>query len=125
MKTLAMMMFAAAMVTAQTPPAAAPPSGDARRGKTLFDESYRCYACHGYGGETGSPRVVPMALTQDEFVAYLREPDTPAMPSFSDVAARDLSDLYAYLRSLRPAPRPARSIPLLGAILEQIGRARP
>ena len=70
MKTFAIVMFAAVLVSGQAPPGAAPP-GDAKRGKTLFDETYRCYACHGYAGETGSPRLVPMSST--ERVALLRE----------------------------------------------------
>jgi hypothetical protein len=47
------------------------------------------------------------------------------MPAFSDVADKDLSDLYAYLRSLHPTVPPAQNIPLLRGILEQIGQARP
>ena len=123
MKTLAIVMFAAVTVSAQAPPDATP-SGEAKRGKTLFDQTYRCYACHGYEGETGSPRLVPMARTEESFLAYVRK-GSPAMPSFSDVAAKDLSDVYAYLRSLRPTPPAAQSIPLLREILEQIGKARP
>jgi mono/diheme cytochrome c family protein len=109
------------------PPAAplAAPSGDAKRGKTLFDQTYRCYACHGYEGETGSPRLVPMARSEDAFVAFVRKPPSPAMPAFSDVAPMDLADVYAYLRSLRPSPPPAQSIPLLRDILQQIGQAQP
>jgi mono/diheme cytochrome c family protein len=125
MKTLALMLFAAAVVSAQAPAEPAAPSGDAKRGKTLFDQTYRCYACHGYEGETGSPRLVPMGRTEDAFLAYVRKPGTQGMPAFSDVAAKDLSDIYAYLRSLRPAPPAAQSIPLLRGILEQIGQARP
>jgi mono/diheme cytochrome c family protein len=127
MKTLAMVLFAAAMVSAQTPPAreAQAPSGDARRGKTLFDETYRCYACHGYEGETGSPRLVPMARSEESFLAFVRKPGTVAMPAFSDVPPKDLADLYAYLRSLHPTVPPAQNIPLLRGILEQIGQARP
>jgi mono/diheme cytochrome c family protein len=125
MKILAMVMFAAAVVSAQAPPDGAAPTGDAKRGKTLFDQTYRCYACHGYEGETGSPRLVPMARSEESFLAFVRKPGTVAMPAFSDVAAKDLSDLYAYLRSLHPAPPAAQSIPLLRGILEQIGQARP
>jgi mono/diheme cytochrome c family protein len=125
MKTLAMVLFAAAVVSAQTPPEPAAPSGDARRGKTLFDQTYRCYACHGYEGETGSPRLVPMARTEESFLAFVRKPGTVAMPAFSDVPPKDLADLYAYLRSLHPAVPAAQSIPLLRGILEQIGQARP
>ena len=125
MKIFAMVMFAAAVVSAQAPPDGAAPTGDAKRGKTLFDQTYRCYACHGYEGETGSPRLVPMARSEESFLAFVRKPGTVAMPAFSDVAAKDLSDLYAYLRSLHPAPPAAQSIPLLRGILEQIGQARP
>jgi hypothetical protein len=42
------------------------------------------------------------------------------MPAFSDVAVKDLADVYAYLRSLHPAPPAAESIPLLKDILQQI-----
>ena len=108
-------------VGAQAPagPVAAP-SGDAKRGKTLFDETYKCYACHGYAGETGSPRLAPMSRTEESFVAFVRKPPNAAMPSFVDVPARDLADVYAYLKSLRPAPPPANAIPLLKEILQQI-----
>ena len=119
MKTFAIVMFAAVLVSGQAPPGAAPP-GDAKRGKTLFDETYRCYACHGYAGETGSPRLVPMSRTEEAFVAFVRKPPRPAMPSFVDVPAQDLADVYAYLRSLRSTAPPAENIPLLRDILQQI-----
>jgi mono/diheme cytochrome c family protein len=102
----------------QTP--AASPSGDATRGKTLFDQTYRCYACHGYAGETGSPRLVPMSRTEESFTDFVRKPSRPAMPAFSDVPAKDLADVYAYLRSLRSTAPAAASIPLLSDILQQI-----
>ena len=119
MKTFAIVMFAAVLVSGQAPPGAAPP-GDAKRGKTLFDETYRCYACHGYAGETGSPRLVPMSRTEEAFVAFVRKPPRPAMPSFVDVPAQDLTDVYAYLRSLRSTAPAAENIPLLRDILQQI-----
>jgi mono/diheme cytochrome c family protein len=119
MRTFAFVMFAAVLVSGQAPPGAAPP-GDAKRGKTLFDETYRCYACHGYAGETGSPRLVPMSRTEEAFVAFVRKPPRPAMPSFVDVPAQDLADVYAYLRSLRSTAPPAENIPLLRDILQQI-----
>jgi mono/diheme cytochrome c family protein len=123
MKTLAIVMFAASLVSGQAPGGAAP-TGDAKRGKTLFDQTYRCYACHGYAGETGSPRLVPMSRTEESFVAFVRKPPTQAMPSFADVAAQDLADVYAYLRALRPAAPAAESIPLLRDILQQITKQR-
>jgi len=125
MKTLTMVILAAMIFNAQAPREAPTPTGDAKRGKTLFDQTYRCYACHGYEGETGSPRLVPMARSEEAFVTFVRKPPSPAMPSFSDVAAKDLADVYAYLRSLRPAPPAAQSIPLLRDILQQIGQGQP
>lgn len=119
MKTFAIVMFAAVLVSGQAPREAAP-TGDAKRGKTLFDQTYRCYACHGYAGETGTPRLVPMSRTEEAFVAYVRKPPSQAMPSFADVAAQDLADVYAYLRALRPTAQADESIPLLRDILQQI-----
>ena len=107
---------------AQAPAAA--PSGDVKRGKTLFDQTYRCYACHGFAGETGSPRLVPMSRTEESFTDFVRKPSRPAMPAFSDVPAKDLADVYAYLRSLRSTAPAAESIPLLKDILKDIS-ARP
>jgi mono/diheme cytochrome c family protein len=100
---------------------AAAPSGDLKRGKTLYDQTYRCYACHGFGGETGSPRLVPMSRTEESFTDFVRKPPRPTMPPFSDVPAKDLADVYAYLRSLRSTAPAAASIPLLNDILQQIG----
>jgi len=122
MKTLAMIMLAAVVVGAQATREAGTPTGDAKRGKTLFDQTYKCYACHGYEGETGSPRLVPMARTEEAFVAFVQKPPRAAMPSFADVTAKDLADVYAYLRSLHPAPPAAQTIPLLRDILDQIAK---
>ena len=90
MKTFAILALATVVVSAQTPPPAAAPTGDVSRGKTLFDQTYRCYSCHGYAGETGSPRLVPMSRTEESFVDFVRKPTRPAMPSFVDVSAKDL-----------------------------------
>jgi cytochrome c553 len=119
MKTFAIVMCAAVLVSGQAPRDAAAP-GDAKRGKTLFDQTYKCYACHGYAGETGSPRLVPMSRTEEAFVTFVRKPPSQAMPSFADVPAQDLSDVYAYLRALRSTAPAAEDIPLLRDILQQI-----
>ena len=122
MKLFAVVMLLALWSAGQAPATA--PSGDARRGKTLFDETYRCYACHGYDGESGSPRLVPMSRTEDSFTDFVRKPARPAMPAFSDVPVKDLADVYAYLRSLRSTAPAAESIPLLNDILKQIAAGR-
>lgn len=120
---ISLIFLATVAVSAQAPAPAGPTAtGDAKKGKTLFDETYRCYACHGYAGETGSPRLVPMSRTEEAFLAFVQKPPRAGMPSFGDVPAKDLADLYAYLRSLRAAPPPAESIPLLKEILQQIGK---
>src|SRR4051794_19321322 len=94
MKIFACVLFATVLMSAQAPPREVAATGDAKRGKTLFDQTYRCYACHGYAGETGSPRLVPMSRTEDAFVDFVRKPPRAAMPSFADVPAQDLADVY-------------------------------
>lgn len=99
------------------------PSGNAPRGKTLFEIKYKCYACHGYDGQTGSPRLVPMPRTQSAFIAYLRKPSTQGMPKFVDVPAQDLADVYVYIRSIPAAAPPVNTIPLLNDVLRRRSQA--
>jgi mono/diheme cytochrome c family protein len=115
MRIAALMMCSWLLPTAQpAPPSALPPAtGNVARGKTLFTQTYRCYACHGYRGETGIPRLVPTLRTQEGFVAYIRKPATPGMPSYAHAPMQDLTDIYAYVRSIRPDAPPLESIPLL------------
>jgi mono/diheme cytochrome c family protein len=79
----------------QNPQPAQTPAGNVERGRTLYTVTYKCYACHGYQGETGTPRLVPMARTQDEFITYLRKPTAAAMPAYPDATAQQLADIYA------------------------------
>ena len=94
--------------------------GDTSRGKTLFERTYRCYACHGFDGQTGTVRLVPMTRSRDAFVAFLRNPPRDAMPRYADVPERDLSDIHAYIRSIVPSKAPSNEIPLLKELLERI-----
>src|SRR5262245_12473715 len=103
--------------------ALAPPTGDAKRGQELFEKTYKCYACHGYDGQTGNPRLVPMNRTQEAFLAYVRKPSTPQMPKFVDPPEKDLVDVYAYVRSIPVAAPPADSIPLLKGIIDRRHKA--
>lgn len=107
-------------LSAQTP---APPTGDAKRGQELFEKTYKCYACHGYDGQTGNPRLVPMNRTQEQFLAYVRKPSTTQMPKFVDPPEKDLVDVYAYIRSIPVAAPPADSIPLLKGIIDRRQKA--
>ena len=107
--------------TTTTPLAA--PTGNAQRGKTLFETTLRCYACHGFDGQTGSPRLVPMARTEDIFLAYVRKPATQGMPSFVATPEADLRDVYAYVRSIPQAAPAAESVSVLKGILDRRTKA--
>jgi mono/diheme cytochrome c family protein len=124
--TLAVVWLLGVAAPAQAPAPSAPlaaPSGDATRGKTLFETTLRCYACHGFDAQTGSPRLVPMVRPEAAFLAYVRKPATPGMPSFADAQERDLVDVYAYIRSIPQAAPPADSLPLLKGILDRRNKA--
>ena len=114
------------LAMAQTPaPALAAPTGNAQRGKVIFDTTLRCFACHGYDGQTGLPRLVPMARAEDIFLAYLRKPATPGMPSFVATPEQELRDVYAYIRSIPQAAPAAESIPLLKGIVDRRAKTNP
>jgi len=128
MKIATTAVFVIALATAavaQNQPAAqlAPATGNAQRGKTLFEMSLRCYACHGFDGQTGSPRLVPMARAEDVFLAYVRKPATQGMPSFVAIPEADLRDVYAYIRSIPQAAPNADSVPLLKGVLDRRAKA--
>jgi mono/diheme cytochrome c family protein len=115
----AIVLMAGSVAVGQAPNPQSTLPGDIARGKTLFDKTLRCYACHGFGGQTGTPRIVPMARSEESFITYLRKPKTPAMPAFADVPRQDLVDVYAYIKSL-PADAPSSdNIPLLKELIER------
>src|SRR4051812_35387731 len=120
---IALIVAASAIAAAQAPAAPGAPAGDAKHGKELFESSLRCYACHGFDGQTGSPRLVPMGRQQDAFIAYVRKPSGRGMPSFAATPERDLVDVYAYIRSITPAAPAVDSLPLLKAIAERRAKA--
>jgi mono/diheme cytochrome c family protein len=76
-----------------------------------------CYECHGRVGQgsqsTAAPRIGPPALTIDAFARYIHAP-TGNMPPYTSkvVSDQDVADIYAFLKSLPPAPT-AKDIPLL------------
>jgi ubiquinol-cytochrome c reductase cytochrome c subunit len=95
-------------------PAAAPPAGDAEKGKALFVKN-GCYQCHNYEGHGGAAgaRLAPNPLPFRTFVAYVRSPRGDMPPYTAKVMSeQDLADVHAYLRS-RPRPPAVASIPLL------------
>jgi mono/diheme cytochrome c family protein len=113
----------AATPSAPTGPQLAAPTGSAQRGKVVFETTLRCFACHGYDGQTGSPRLVPMARTEDVFLAYVRKPATQGMPSFAAVPEQELRDVYAYIRSIPQAAPAPDSVPLIKGILDRRTKA--
>lgn len=88
-------------------------SGDAVRGKRVFMEYY-CYSCHGTDGQGGAgPRLV-VGESPDRLIRYVRKPTGGNMPAYTSksISDRDLRDIHAYLRSIKPSPA-AKTIPLL------------
>ena len=90
----------------------------------MFETTLRCFACHGYDGQTGSPRLVPMARSEDIFLAYVRKPATQGMPSFAAVSEQQLRDVYAYIRSIPQAAPAPDSVPLIKGILDRRTKAK-
>jgi mono/diheme cytochrome c family protein len=113
-------LVAAALSAQQSTP---PVVGDAARGKTLFADTFNCYACHGFDAQSGERRLVPMNYTQDGFITFVQSSPLPNMPAFPDASAQQLADIYAYIRTI-PADAPAVSdVPLLRDILDRKTRA--
>ena len=111
MKILLALAMLAAFLAAQskTPP------GDAARGKELYVK-YTCYACHSFDGHGGAgARLVPMKMLLPVFTAYVRAPRQ--MPAYREKVLSDaqLSDLYAYIKSIPESPA-AKDIPLLSRL---------
>jgi mono/diheme cytochrome c family protein len=108
---------------AQTAAPLAAPTGNAQRGKVLYETTLRCYACHGFDGQTGSPRLVPMTRTEEIFLAYVRKPATTGMPNFSSTPDQQLRDVYAYVRAIPQAAPTPDSLPILKGILDRRSKA--
>jgi ubiquinol-cytochrome c reductase cytochrome c subunit len=105
--TVGLLLSAAATVNSQT-------TGNAENGKRLFTKE-GCYYCHGTVGQGGrdGARIGATSLNLQGFTRYVRAP-AGAMPAFTDKLLSDqqLSDIYAYLKSL-PAAKAPKDIPLL------------
>jgi hypothetical protein len=91
------------------------PTGDAERGKAYYLD-YKCYACHGYTGQTGVRRLVPMRFPQEAFIGFVQNSPIPDMPAYRDVQPAKLADLYAYVRSLPVDAPDLAQVPLLEEI---------
>jgi mono/diheme cytochrome c family protein len=91
--------------------AAATSAASADNGKRAFT-SAGCVACHGAQaqGTATAPQIAPPPLELAAMITYVRQP-TGKMPPISTAAASDaqLADIYAYLKSIAPAPTAADS----------------
>jgi mono/diheme cytochrome c family protein len=90
-----------------------PPSGNVENGKKIYTK-YGCYQCHGYEAQGGpGPKLGPDAIAFDAFVRITRRPPNQ-MPPYTEkvVTDQELADIYAFVKSLPPPPKP-ESIPLL------------
>jgi mono/diheme cytochrome c family protein len=88
--------------------------GNVENGKRLFLRE-GCWQCHGYAGQGGrdGARIGATSLTLQGVIRYVRKP-SGAMPAFSEkiLPDQELTDIYAYLKSLPPV-KGAKDIPLL------------
>ena len=100
------------IVAAQTAPA-----GNTENGKKLFMKQ-NCYYCHGTTGQGGrdGARIAQTALNLQGVIRYVRKP-AGGMPAFTEkiLTDQELTDIYAYLKSL-PAAKAPKDIPLLDQI---------
>ena len=95
-------------------------NGNAEQGKRLFMK-HNCYYCHGTAGQGSrdGARIAQTALNLQGLTRYVRRP-TGSMPAFTEKILSDgeLTDIYAYLKSL-PAAKPPKDIPLLNEIRDK------
>jgi mono/diheme cytochrome c family protein len=122
-------IVAPAPASAQSRAAASAAGGNPATGKKLY-ESYTCYACHGFNGETGArvllPGRSPSLATESTFIAYLRgranlapvQPST-GMPNYSATTLSDAQarDIYAYVRTFKSNSPDVNDIAVLKQIL--------
>ena len=92
-------------------------TGNIENGKSLFTKQ-NCYFCHGTAGQGGrdGARIAQIGLNAQGLVRYVRKP-AGAMPAYSEkmISDQELTDIYAYLKSL-PAAKAPKDIPLLDQI---------
>lgn len=107
-------LLASAPVSAQQQGNAAP-AGDAKLGNQVYHAD-GCWECHGavaQGGAITGPRLADTGLPFAAFLQQLRVPQNQ-MPPYEPaiLSDADAANIYAYLKSLPPAPA-AKNIPLL------------
>jgi cytochrome c oxidase cbb3-type subunit III len=94
-----------------------PVAGDAIRGKAVYDAS--CARCHGTPGQRVNAihlaNPVLLATASDTFLRHAVEvgrPSTPMLPFKDKLAAQQIDDTVAYVRSMAVAPAPPAPVPV-------------
>jgi S-disulfanyl-L-cysteine oxidoreductase SoxD len=84
-------------------------AGDAGKGKQLFAK-VGCANCHGASAEGGAgPKIAPPPIALPEFLKFVRKPTGEMTPFSQDqVSDTGLTDIYAFLQSISPAPKATR-----------------
>ena len=120
---LALVPLSIASVPAAPTPIAQ--TGEAERGAEFFTE-FGCYQCHlysghGYTGAPGGASLIPMTLTEDGFIAYIRNPRNATAHAALLAGEPHGRGSRRHLRVHPDVPqsREAGDIPLLREILEE------
>jgi len=107
-----LMIFAVSTALAQEKPS----EGSLERGKQGYMK-YMCYTCHGtvgQGADRGTgPKIAPGPMPYLAFALQVRTPRLD-MPAYRKefVSDQELTDIYAYLSTIKPGPS-LKEIPLL------------
>jgi mono/diheme cytochrome c family protein len=104
---------------ATTPAGPGGPGDDVAKGKEVFERT-GCWQCHGRQGQGGStgPRIAsPVPMNWQALSTFVRT-SRRSMPPYTEkvLSNQELADVYAYLRSIPPAPD-FKTIPLLSEMI--------
>jgi mono/diheme cytochrome c family protein len=113
---MVLVLLAIAATPAQAQQAAsktnAAPAGNIEKGKENF-KKFGCSACHGYTAQGGTgPRLAQNPITYAAFVRYVSRPKRSMPPYGDQLKESELSDIFAFIKSVPPSPAP-KNIPLL------------
>jgi ubiquinol-cytochrome c reductase cytochrome c subunit len=97
----------------------AAPAGDVAKGQAVLQRT-GCWQCHGHQGQGGreGPRIAsPVPMNWQVLSTFVRTTKGD-MPPYTEkvLSNQELADIYAYLRSIPPAPE-FRAIPLLNGLM--------
>ena len=105
----------AGIITATFAMADESPDGNVARGRDTY-RAVGCWQCHGTTGAGGGWQGPKLAPTPIPFAAFMLQLRTPrgSMPRYAEklLSDREVADVYAYLRSVRPG-RSAAQIEIL------------